>query len=137
MSISGSCVCGGVQCRVNSDPKAVVNCHCNFCRSHSGGAFSSYIVVPEDALEVVVGEGTLSSYEIKEGARKHFCRQCGTPVYNKNAKYAGLCMIYLGTVKQAADCVPTANIYCESQLAWVTHIGEIRSFPQGIARQVK
>lgn len=134
MSVSGSCICGDVQYRVSVDPQALVNCHCNFCRSLSGAAFSSYLVVPEGALEIVAGADAIASHEFKAGALKHFCRHCGTPLYNRNAKYRGLCMLYLGTAARSVDFIPTANIYCESQLPWVPHIGEIRNFAQGIAK---
>ena len=135
MGIAGSCICGSVQYRVSGEPKAVVNCHCNFCRSHSGAVFSCYLVVLEEALEVMADADFISSHEIRDGARKHFCRQCGTPLYNRNAKYPGLNMIYLGTAQSAAGYVPTANIYCESQLAWIPQVGEFRNFPQAITKK--
>jgi len=137
MSISGSCFCNAVQFRVSTAPKAVVNCHCNFCRKHSGAAFTTYAVVPESALEIISGHDAVAAFQIKEQAHKHFCKQCGSPLFNKNARYPGLCMIYLGGISAPLDIVPTANIYCESQLAWVPAITDIRSFAQGIAKQAR
>ena len=137
MEISGSCFCNAVQFKVSGAPKAVVNCHCNFCRKHSGAAFSTYAVVPEADLEIISGADYISSFQIKEDAHKHFCKQCGSPIFNKNARYPGLCMIYLGGISASSCIAPTANIYCESQLAWVPSIPELRSFSQGIAKQAK
>jgi hypothetical protein len=137
MEISGSCFCNAVKYKLNVTPKAVVNCHCNFCRKHSGAAFSTYAVVPEAALEITDGQHSISAFQIKENAHKHFCKQCGSPIYNKNERYQGLCMVYLGGISESTNIVPTANIYCESQLAWVPGIAEIRNFPRGIAKQAK
>jgi hypothetical protein len=137
MEISGSCFCNAVQFKVSGAPKAVVNCHCNFCRKHSGAAFNTYVVVAETALELTSGQDSIASFQLKENAYKHFCKHCGTPIYNKNAKYAGLSMVYLGTVSASSEIVPTANIYCESQLPWVPAIAEIRTFQQGIVKQAK
>jgi hypothetical protein len=137
MEILGSCFCNAVQYKLNVAPKAVVNCHCNFCRKHSGAAFSTYAVVPETALEITAGQDSISAFQIKEKAHKHFCKQCGSPIYNKNDRYQGLCMVYLGGIADSANIVPTANIYCESQLAWVPGIAEVRNFPQGVAKQAK
>lgn len=137
MEISGSCLCNAVRFKVDSAPKVVVNCHCNFCRKHSGAAFSTYAAVPEAALEIIAGQDSISAFEVKENAHKHFCRQCGSPIFNKNVRYAGLCMIYLGTIADPQNLVPAANIYCESQLPWVSAVGEITSFEQGIARQAR
>ena len=137
MEISGSCFCNAVQFKVSGAPKAVVNCHCNFCRKHSGAAFSTYAVVPETALEITAGQDSISAFQVKENAYKHFCKQCGSPLYNKNARYQGFCMVYLGGIAESSNILPTANIYCESQLAWVPGIAGIRSFSQGISKQSK
>ena len=137
MEIYGSCFCNAVQYKLDVAPKAVVNCHCNFCRKHSGAAFSTYAVVPEAGLEIIAGQDSISAFQFKDNAYKHFCKQCGSPIYNKNVRYQGLRMVYLGGISESSDIVPTANIYCESQLVWVPAIAEIRNFAQGIAKQAK
>lgn len=134
MEISGSCFCNTVQFKVSEEPKGVVNCHCNFCRKHSGAAFSTFVVVAEPALEIVSGHESIARYSFKENAHKHFCRQCGSPIFNENARYSGLRMIYLGTVGASTELMPVANIYCDSQLQWVPAIAEIKSFEQGRTR---
>ncbi|MFA6921483.1 MAG: GFA family protein [Gallionella sp.] len=119
---------------MNAEPRAVVNCHCDFCRKHNGAAFSTYAVVAESALEITCGQDFLAVFGWSENGYKHFCRQCGTPLYSKNAKYPGLCMVQLGVIDAQHDLTPTANIYCESRLAWTSDISQIRSFEQGITR---
>jgi len=134
MEISGSCFCNAAQFRLNDEPKGVVNCHCNFCRKHSGAAFSTYIVVPEAALEIVSGLDSIATFSFREGAHKHFCRHCGSPLFNSNTRYSGLRMIYLGGISLPLNFPPAVNIYCESQLPWVPVVAEIRSFPQGLGK---
>ena len=135
MEIMGSCFCSAVQFKLSNAPKAVVNCHCNFCRRHSGSAFATYAVVPEATFEIISGYDSISIFQFKENAHKHFCKQCGTPIFNKNVRYAGLCMVYFGVISDSLNMAPTVNIYCESQLAWVPAIAEIRSFAQGVPKQ--
>lgn len=131
---SGSCLCGEVNYRLNSEIKKVVNCHCNFCRSHSGAAFTSYAALPYAALEITKGQEKLSSYQSGEG-KKHFCSVCGTPIYNLNNKYPGASMIYLGTLAKARDITPTINVWCESKLGWVDNVSSIPSLAQGVERK--
>ncbi len=137
--IAGSCLCGKVKYKLNSEVKNVVNCHCNFCRSHSGAAFSTYAALPHSALEITSGQDSLHSYQIKgatnEGGTKHFCRECGTPIFNLNAKYPGACMVYFGTLERARDLLPKINIWCESKLAWVDSLSSLPSVDQGIERK--
>jgi hypothetical protein len=135
MEITGSCYCNAIQFRVNDAPRSVVNCHCNFCRKHSGAAFSTYVAVPETAMEIISGIDLLSTYQFEENMQKHFCKLCGSPIFNRNALYPGLCMIYLGAITASLSFVPTANIYCESQLTWVPSIAELRAFPLGIGKR--
>jgi len=128
-SREGGCLCGEIRYKLNSEIRSVVNCHCNFCRAHSGGAFATYAVLAHSDLELTEGESKLSAFKAKEG-RKHFCSTCGTPVFNINARYPGLCMVYLGTLDENRELSPAINIWCESMLEWVGSIKSIPSFPQ-------
>ena len=125
----GSCLCGTIRYKLNSEVRSVVNCHCNFCRSHSGGAFATYAVLPLSDLELIEGEPKLSTFDAEEG-KKHFCSSCGTPIFNINARYPGLCMVYFGTLAKNRDLSPRVNIWCESMLEWVDSIKSLPSFPQ-------
>ncbi len=125
--MNGSCACGKVTYRCG-DPVQVVSCHCTLCRSINGGAFSSYIVVMADAVEVS-GQTYLSAYTATDSSTKHFCSACGTPIYNSNpAGYPGMSMFYLGTAEEPAGFVPRINIFCRSKLEWVDTPSEQRCF---------
>jgi hypothetical protein len=127
--IQGSCHCGAVRYCLEGDIVSVVNCHCGLCRGLSGSAFTSYIVVKEADLALKQGESSLSSYNVTETATKHFCRECGTPMFNSNpVKYPSLRMVYLGTASSVAELVPRINVFCESKLPWVESIGSLKSF---------
>lgn len=125
--IAGNCKCGDILYEAGS-AKSVVNCHCNMCRQMNGGAFSTYVVVPLSELRVIDSKHKLSKYPVTDGATKHFCSGCGTPMYNVNPnRYPGLAMLYLGTVQQPTAFLPTANICCESKLSWVDSLPDIKN----------
>lgn len=128
---TGSCVCGEITYRLNSDIGNIVNCHCSFCRSHSGAAFSSYVVLSHASLEITNGEESLSDYQV-HGGKKHFCSQCGTPIFNLNDNYPGVCMMYLGTLDDPDSIVPKMNIWFENRLGWIEDIDAIRSMSKGV-----
>ena len=133
---SGSCICGEVKYQLNSKILNVVNCHCNFCRSHTGAAFSTYVALPFASLEITEGREKLSIFE-REAGKKHFCSICGTPIFNLNTRYPGTCMLYLGTLAKAHEITPAINIWCENKLGWVDTVSSIRSRDQGIGRRNK
>jgi hypothetical protein len=131
---TGSCLCGEVTYKLNSEIVNVVNCHCNFCRSHSGAAFSTYAALPYSSFEITKGREKISSFAVEKG-KKHFCSACGTPLFNLNEKYPGACMIYFGTLTKPQEIIPKVNIWCESKLGWVDSLSSVPSVGQGIERK--
>ncbi|WP_083251100.1 GFA family protein [Acidihalobacter yilgarnensis] len=133
-SYSGSCFCGEVRYKINSEILNAVNCHCAFCRSHSGAAFSTYAVFPQASLEITKGEDKLTCFQADEG-RKYFCGVCGTPVFNLNNRYPGVCIMYFGTLENAKTISPAINAWCESKLGWVDALSSLPSTAQAVGRQ--
>ena len=127
----GSCACGSIAYRLNSEIRNVVNCHCNMCRKHNGSAFSTYVALPFEAFEIIKGEDKLEKYRVHSG-QKHFCSSCGTPMYNLNGKYPGACMVYFGTLEDSNEITPRINVWCESKLSWVENLATINGVPEGI-----
>ncbi len=132
--LSGNCGCGQVKFAIKAAKANVVNCHCNRCRKLNGSSFSTYFVVAEQGFEISEGENYLSDYSSSENARKHFCKQCGTPIYNQNLKYPNLRMVHFGAINFLEEVQPNVNIFCESILSWVALNGEIPSFEQEIKK---
>lgn len=130
-NLKGACGCGGVEYTVNSKILNIVNCHCNMCRNHNGSSFSTYAVAPSKSLEIIIGKELINQYAAGD-ALKHFCSNCGTPLFNTNQKYPGACMLFSGTLSNVESLVPKINVWCESKLAWVDNLTEIASFSQGI-----
>lgn len=131
---SGSCGCGVVQFKLNSEILNVVNCHCNMCRYHNGSSYSTYVVIPFSALEIIQGNEHVNKY-VAGSAQKHFCSNCGTPLFNVNEKFPGACMIYLGTLKDNMP-VPKINVWAENKLAWVDTVADISSMAQGFVTKL-
>ena len=129
-SLSGSCSCGTVKFEAAADLRRLVNCHCNMCRKMNGSAFSSYAVIPHKVL-ALSGEENVAEYQVTKGATKHFCKKCGTPLFNTNVKYPGVRMLYLGSLEGSAIDAPSVNVFCESMLGWVEDIGSIEKIEQG------
>lgn len=126
---TGSCGCQAVRFTLNGRIRNVANCHCSRCRKLNGAPFSSYAVVAEEDLQVVAGAEDLACFELPSGARRYFCRHCGSPVCNSNPVYPGFRMVHLGTLDAPQELLPRMNIYCSTMLGWVPRITEFPSFP--------
>ena len=127
--LTGCCHCGAVKYIVVGDIKRIVNCHCGMCRSMNGAAFSSYAIVNRAELALVEGRDSLRQYAVTESARKHYCSECGSPLFNTNlAKYGDHAMLYLGTLADPGDLPVPVNIFHEDRLAWTDAIAGLASF---------
>jgi hypothetical protein len=85
------CCCGSTSITVDDDPKLHVVCHCDNCKTRTGSAFgiSAYFM----DSQVVDKQGQTTTYEIDtEQTRqtRHFCSRCGTTLYWKITRFAGL-----------------------------------------------
>jgi hypothetical protein len=104
-------------------------------RSHTQlGPQSPPAALPHAALEITKGADALGKYQVDDG-QKHFCSHCGTPIFNLNAQYPGVCMIYFGTLDKARDLTPRLNVWYENRLEWTDNIPAIASLNQGVARK--
>lgn len=131
--LSGACACRAVEYTIEKKSRLLVNCHCDSCRKRNGSAFSTYAVIPKKSFVISCGIEYVKSYEAKDEGVKHFCRHCGSPLFNDNYKYPDHYMLYLGTLENQAQLKPKYNLYCDNKLAWVSEISELMNFPQAMA----
>ena len=129
-AITGSCFCKAVRYQIKAAISMAVNCHCNKCKKISGGAFASLAVVREKHLEITSGKESLATYQLSENLKKHFCSRCGTPIFNRNSRYPGRCMMALGSLDNPAVVTPSVNVHCENRLAWVSLDETLQNFEQ-------
>ena len=127
--LRGRCHCGAVTYAVAGDVKRVVNCHCNMCRSMNGTAFSSYAIVNRADLSIVQGRDSLRQYAVTDSARKHYCSECGSPLFNTNvARYGDHAMLYLGILTDPGDLPDPVNIFHDDRLGWTDSVAGLTSF---------
>ena len=132
--IKGTCHCKLVEFELNGDPKLVVNCHCDDCKKRNGSAYSTYMAVQQNELNIVKGADSITGYTIENVGEKHFCANCGTPIYNNNYRYPGLYMVFYGAVNSDGNLTPSFNVFCENKHKWVDTISDIQSFQGSIER---
>jgi hypothetical protein len=103
-----------------SEPLDVKICHCRDCQYASGGAFSVVAFFPAQACEL---KGATKSYTVKGGVglsvSRHFCPECGTPLYSALAELPELLFVKVGTLDNPAEVKPRGHMWCDSMLPWV------------------
>jgi hypothetical protein len=114
----GSCLCESIRYEIESDLKAVVNCHCRFCSKAHGAPFTTLLFMPFARLTIVTGAELIARYHIeKANADRCFCGKCGTRLYN-HAPEAGMISLVVATLEDGEALRPVAHINTESKCAW-------------------
>ena len=93
MRLHGSCHCGAVKFRVDSQtPYPYLRCYCSICRKTAGGGGYAINIMGETGTLSVTGRRNLGVYRAKlrgrvsEG-RRHFCKKCGSALWSWDSRW--------------------------------------------------
>src|ERR1700721_201154 len=97
MALHGGCLCGGVRYEINGKLGETGLCHCSMCRKNSGSAFMACTQVAAKDFKWTQGEDLLGSYESSPGAKRMFCKNCGSPGAGRGAPMKGSPFLFIGS----------------------------------------
>jgi len=114
----GSCLCGELEVEITGPISSIIHCHCSLCRKSSGTAFATNGFVQSTDFTVVKGAEQLSHFAFKPGRLRHFCRNCGSPVYSSNADDPTRFRIRLGILNSDIIERPLSHNFYSSKANW-------------------
>jgi hypothetical protein len=115
----GSCMCGRVRFVALAPSRFACHCHCVSCRrSHSAG-YVSWLGYPSAQVTVEAGADELVAYESSPGARRSFCRVCGTKLFFESDRWAGEIHIARAAFTTPVDREPVNHVFFDQHVAWV------------------
>jgi hypothetical protein len=121
--ISGGCLCRAVTYSCSEPAALTVTCHCTHCQKQSGSAFSINVAVPKAALTITSGKPAV--YEDKGDSGlpvyRHFCRDCGSPLFSDVAAMPLLSVLKAGTLDDTSWVKPEMDLWCKSAQPWTPH----------------
>ena len=118
MSIfTGSCLCGSVNYKSNTNPLVIQNCHCDQCRKATGSVYLTNLFIKEENFEIT---GEVNNYthlsDAGNNMTKYFCPNCGSQVFGKNSGRPGIITIRAGTVNEKDIIKPIRNLFLKSKV---------------------
>ena len=119
--IKGSCLCRSIKYTSKAEPIAQVVFHCVDCQKQTGTAFSIVLLLQEVDLNISgSSHATTPSFgDTDKETIRHFCNNCGSPIYSQPRAYPGLAALKAGTLDDTSWLKPTINVYCETAQPWV------------------
>jgi hypothetical protein len=127
----GGCLCGAVRYVLKAEPRAIAICHCTHCQRQSGSLFSFNLVIRETDYEqsgetkVYVDTG-----DSGQPVYRHFCADCGSPLFAKTALAPGKLVLKAGTLDSKEGLQPKAEIYTDHAVEWLAPIAGATRFAQ-------
>lgn len=115
---SGQCLCGEVKIEICGGITDIIHCHCSLCRKSSGTAYATNGFVSSAEFSVIEGEQLLKAFSLKQGRLRHFCSNCGSPVYSSSAADPGRVRIRLGILDSEITERPISHNFVSSKASW-------------------
>jgi hypothetical protein len=115
---TASCLCGGVQLALMTEPGPIAICHCVMCRKAQGGPFAANARMPASALNVTQGADLLANYESSPGRHRVFCKRCGSPLFMTHADEPEVVSVHAGIIDGPLRARPSAHYYVGQMANW-------------------
>jgi hypothetical protein len=116
--LKGSCLCGAVKYEVRGELGPIVFCHCSICRKVNGSAFSVGAAVEPQDFSIVEGEDSLSFFQSSAGARRFFCRACGSPLFSRREGNPEIIRLRIGSLDSPVPSKPVGHIFVSEKADW-------------------
>jgi hypothetical protein len=113
---TGRCLCGAVRFEVHGPLRDVLVCHCRDCRRWAGHAWAATAARRADLVVEGATLAWLDSPESDSGARRGFCRSCGSSLFWEAAGAESI-SIAAGALDQPTGLHVVAHVYA-------SHVGD-------------
>ena len=131
MGLSGSCLCGAIRYSIDAPVTELRACHCVHCQKTSGAGGSVNAVIPTSALSITQGKPKRYEAHADSGRTlyRHFCGDCGSPIYSQRANNAEYLVVRAGTLDDAPAMKITTSIWTKSARPWAYIEPSSKQFP--------
>ena len=128
MDHMGSCFCGAVKIEVTGSPEAMGYCHCNSCRSWSGGPVNAFSLWKSDAVRITAGAEHVATFHKTPFSGRTYCKLCGGHLMNGHQP-VGLIDVFAATIP-TLKFTPGVHVnYAETVLPMKDGLPKLKDFP--------
>lgn len=119
--LTGGCLCGAIRYTVTAPVNTLRACHCLNCQKSSGAGGTVNAVVPSDAFKIIKGETKRYDDSATKSGRtlsRHFCTDCGSPIYSHRNPNPGFVVVRAGTLDDSSGMQIAGNIWTSTARPW-------------------
>ena len=127
--VSGGCLCGAVRFEAELPTRWCAHCHCSMCRRAHGAGYVTWAGFPSSQFRLRQGGEQLTWYASSPGARRGFCRACGSTMLFESERWAGETHVALGCLDGPIDRRPQANVFFDTHVDWMPIDETLKTVP--------
>ena len=124
----GECFCGVVQVEASGEPEGMGYCHCQSCRTWSGGPVNAFTLWKPEAVRITAGAEHVGMFQKTPGSQRHFCKKCGGHLMT-NHPPLGLVDVFAATLPTLMFSPGVHINYIETVLPIRDGLPKLRDFP--------
>ena len=117
--VRGSCLCGELGFEAGLPSKWVAHCHCTMCRRAHGAAFVTWVGLEAARCRIEDPHGFLHWYPSSAQAERGSCRNCGSILFFRSARWPDELHVTLANFDGPVDRAPQAHVFWDSHVDWV------------------
>lgn len=132
-SLKGGCLCGAT-CYTYKGPIGPSSyCHCEDCRRCTGSAFNVSVRVEVMKFEILSEplSGFTTVSEAGNKLTRHFCSNCGSPIYTSSDKHPDYYYVKAGSFNDPDIVKPGYQSWTSSAVEWATIKSDLLCFEKG------
>jgi hypothetical protein len=130
MVLNGGCLCGGVRYEISGNLGPAGNCHCSMCRKNSGSAFMPAAQVATTDFKWTKGENLIASYASSPGAKRMFCKNCGSPLAGSAESMKESLFLNMGSLDEDPGVRPETHMFVGSKAPWFEITDQLPQFKE-------
>lgn len=127
-TVQGGCLCGAVRFEMDLPSKWCAHCHCSMCRRAHGAGYVTWVGFESDHFILKTGDHHLQWYESSPGARRGFCRTCGSTMLFESDRWKGETHVALGCIDDRIDREPQAHAFYDAHVDWMAIDEALKTF---------
>ncbi len=129
MTHSGTCFCGAVSLEVSGDPEGMGYCHCQSCRSWSGGPVNAFSLWKPETVTITKGGEHIATFQKTEVSERKYCAKCGGHLMT-NHPTLGVVDVFSATLPTLAFAPGLHINYAETVLPMKDGLPKFKDFPE-------
>ena len=102
-----------------------------YCDNRCSSAFNAVTPVAAENFQVEDEQGVLKHYESSPGLERHFCGQCGSPLFSFRPATL-LYRVRIGSLDDSINFKPAQHIYYAYRAPWLSINDIAPKYPEGL-----